>query len=942
MAKKVFSKARISAAAGVILAGFGLLILAAPQSRIAQTQSGFTSQQNRTLTGGNLVIVRTDLKEQTIQFGDALEVIITLQNRGKEPLTIPPDALVLKNTGWTGFPGLGSGQGESALVRIGFDSKEGFTLQPGESVALKGSNLEMAAKTMGPMKASFVIETANGPLLRELGNPTEFSVAYDVAPSKLLSSAWAAKTTEERQRLQSEFVEILRLDTKDEGWRNRFYVEGTLTFLGCYSLPYLEAAMKDSDLVVKERAVQALSRVAWNAGQLNFFIADLVKKNQGQEWATSVGKCDEDYALRESLRLAIAGLSDKEPRVRVAAISVLTSRAAEEANLRRSQANSQRRPEALDERTRRRYAAIGLVDPAIPLVQKMVSDADSSVRSEAQKFLSNFASQQRVADKVAVSLADSDAGVRRQALQALKRSHELPPMATLEQAFASAKGEIALGLIELLFEREDAGLATKLSPGFKERSVPERLMILTAIAGHTGEAALNLVTLGLKDTEGEVQRTALMRLLEFPTAKATSLMKAHSASLLPEVREFAVAVQKELESRTLFPFLGRAGGSPVESLFPSTNGTQPLVSPDGKWVAYVETGWGRQFPLGGMGRSHLQSLTHVVRSDGTSDHIVSDMFLVGWMSDSRRLASARDGYAAVVNLEGKVVTEFGERLDKPEGRRGFDRETWPPSPTGRRYGAAMPHTKRFRHKGEDSRSIGMFDYGEDAAFSPDGKWFGPRQVNDQWQFVDSQGQTIEVKRPADAPWGYRAVWSPDGTHIVFVPLVMSNSFGGSEEIQLRKAIVINFVGQITEAVLEVDEFPKVGDWDYRKGRWDPWSKDGKQLAFIRQNQVWTADANGGNAKQVTFQAFNKAFPTFSPDGTKIAYVTWQPDSRERHMRFGPTDIWVVACKTGMATRVTQADAGRIQGLSWLDNVTLMYDRMEPAESHSTLRKTSLR
>src|SRR5437868_3369233 len=100
MVKKVFSRTRISAAAGMILFGFGLLILAAPPSRILQTQSGFKAQQSSASTGGNLIIVKTDIKEKTVQFGDTLDVIITLQNRGKAPITIPPNALVLKNTGW--------------------------------------------------------------------------------------------------------------------------------------------------------------------------------------------------------------------------------------------------------------------------------------------------------------------------------------------------------------------------------------------------------------------------------------------------------------------------------------------------------------------------------------------------------------------------------------------------------------------------------------------------------------------------------------------------------------------------------------------------------------------------------------------------------------------------------------------------------------------------
>ena len=82
-------------------------------------------------------------------------------------------------------------------------------------------------------------------------------------------------------------------------------------------------------------------------------------------------------------------------------------------------------------------------------------------------------------------------------------------------------------------------------------------------------------------------------------------------------------------------------------------------------------------------------------------------------------------------------------------------------------------------------------------------------------------------------------------------------------------------------------------------------------------------------------------PTFSPDGTKIAYVTWQFDNREHYSRLGPTDIWVVDIKTGLAARVTRADPGHIEGLDWLDNGTLIFDRLASDDLHSTLRTASL-
>ena len=924
-------------AAGITILAFGFLFVSTPRSRKAQTQVSSADQQaDSSRRGGNLVVAGTDVRDKTINFGDELVVLVKLENQGKDPITIPPGALVLKNEGWSGYPGSGSGLGERTLGRAGVNDQQKFTLNPGESVVLAGSNIEMAVQTMGPMKAEFLIKAGTETLRRELGRPARFTVSYYVAPSKLLISAWSAKTFESRQRLQPQINELLLLASKDKEWRDRFYVEGTFRFMGCYALPLLESAMKDPDPIVRQQAVLALERAAWAADNLNFFTDHLLKKNEGQNWAASVGRCDEKDALHESIRLAIAGLGDKDAQVRIAAISVLTDRAQTESILRRSLANNPRGREPMDERTKLTYDSVGLVDPALPLVKKMATDADPGVRGEAQKFLSKFASQQGVAGGVVASLEDPDASVRSQALQALMTSNEPPPMATIEKAFASTKGDVALGLIELIYEREDSELAAKLSPGFKERSAAERLMILTAIAGHNDDASLSLVGLGLKDSDTRVRRAALLRLLGFPTPKAISQFKANAANLSSD--EVGMAVDKELRDRALFPFLARRAGSVAENTFPSVQGTGPIVSPDGKWVAYVETGWGRPGGSGGTGRSNLLSLTHVARSDGSSDRIVSDMFLVAWMSDSRVVASARDGFAALVNLNGKIVTEFGDPLDQPSRQSSLRGETWPGGETRAQFGVQMPHSKTLQ-RGRDSAAMVSFDFGEDAAFSPDGKWFGPRRVKDQWQFIDSEGNKVEMRAPG--VWGSQAVWSSDGNHVVVVPTAPSGSVGRGTAIEPGKAFVIDFAGQMLKATIDVDEVWGMGGWNYRKGRWNPWSKDGKRLAFIRQGQVWISDPDG-SATQVTFDASNKIFPTFSPDGTKVAYITWQFDNREHYARLGPTDIWVVDIRSGLAVRVTRADSGRIQGLDWLDNRTLIFDRLGPGGRQSTLRTASLR
>src|ERR1041384_1846135 len=100
----------------------------------------------------------------------------------------------------------------------------------------------------------------------------------------------------------------------------------------------------------------------------------------------------------------------------------------------------------MDEQSKQIYDSIGLIDPALPLVKKLAADSDPGVRSEVQKFLSNFTTEQSIASGVVASLGDADEKVRNEALKALKTSHEPPPMESIKQGFAATKGDVALGL----------------------------------------------------------------------------------------------------------------------------------------------------------------------------------------------------------------------------------------------------------------------------------------------------------------------------------------------------------------------------------------------------------------------------------------------------------------------------------------------------------------
>jgi hypothetical protein len=386
------------------------------------------------------------------------------------------------------------------------------------------------------------------------------------------------------------------------------------------------------------------------------------------------------------------------------------------------------------------------------------------------------------------------------------------------------------------------------------------------------------------------------------------------------LKPLAEAVSGEIQKREVFPFLAYAAGpmaAATEKEFPSKNGTVPMVSPDGKRVAYVETGWCRPGGSGGTGRSNLMSLVHVVDKDGKDDRIASDLFLVAWMSDSRHVGSCRDGQAAVTDIEGSIVTEFGT----PTGAASRPGNEWTRGNLREQFGGGMPLSRRI--------DIGIQ---EQAAFSPDGKWFGPLQTGQETLFLSADGQTVDI--PDMEQTVGQATWSPDGKHVLVWGWVVGR--GGH-------AGVMEFTTRKVTRIEPVDPPVQIADWEYRRCRWNPWSRDGSRLAFLRDGQVWVCGPDGGDARQLTWGARAKAFPTFSSDGKQVAYLVYQPDNRQQYHRLGPTDLWVVDLGTGLETRVTSPAPGRIHCLDWLDGRTLIFDRLDAKgwPYASTLRTASL-
>jgi TolB protein len=140
-----------------------------------------------------------------------------------------------------------------------------------------------------------------------------------------------------------------------------------------------------------------------------------------------------------------------------------------------------------------------------------------------------------------------------------------------------------------------------------------------------------------------------------------------------------------------------------------------------------------------------------------------------------------------------------------------------------------------------------------------------------------------MKQLTSASGSGNPTFSPNGEKIAYA----ANYGAGT-----RGIYVMNRSGNAKKALTNSNNCPEYGP---------TWSPDGTKIAFIRQEQVstpegqsdwqvdvWVMNADGSEQKKLTDDFNDEGAPTWSPDGTKIAFVdgpdiwTVKPDGSGRH------------------------------------------------------------
>ena len=326
--------------------------------------------------------------------------------------------------------------------------------------------------------------------------------------------------------------------------------------------------------------------------------------------------------------------------------------------------------------------------------------------------------------------------------------------------------------------------------------------------------------------------------------------------------------------------------------------THPRYSPDGKSLVFISD-------KSGSNNVWIMDLETKESKALTKDK--NQQFQSAeWTPDGEYIVAARGRRNLKLHLYHKEGGAGAQLIKKPDNLKtqepafgADDRYIWYSHRNSAwQYNAQFPQYQLStydRNTGETQTETARYGSAFSPTLSPDGKWlvYGTR-------FNDGTGLMLRDMSNGDEKWLAFPVQRDEQESIATLGVLPAMSFtpdsrflvasygGKIYKLPVDGGEAINIPFQVEEDLMigpelkyqyPISDEPTMTVTQVRDAVLSP---DGSAVAYTALNRLYIQELPDGEPKRVTDNDFTEAMPTWSPDGTQLAFVTWE-DSNGGHV-----------------------------------------------------------